>query len=145
MKARRPIELDPSLALPHRGLLFIGERGKLLATYEGGNPFRRDGQPGSLRGGLLLPQEDFRDVQDPPKTLPRVEHHYLEWTQACKTGEPTTCPIEFACEMTEVALLGAMALRTRRLLQWDAKAMRITNDEQAGAFIDPPYRDGWSL
>jgi len=145
MKPHRPIELDPSLALPHRGLLFIGERGKLLATYEGGNPFPRDGKPGSLRGGLLLPGEKFRDAQDPPKTLPRIDHHYREWTQACKNGERTGCPIDFACEMTEVALLGALALRTGRLLQWDAETMRIANNEQADAYVDPPYRDGWSL
>jgi hypothetical protein len=47
--------------------------------------------------------------------------------------------------MTEVALLGTIALRTGRVLQWDSRAMRITNSSQAHAHIDPPYRAGWSL
>jgi len=145
MKPHRPAELDRSLWMSHRGLLFVGDQGKLIANYEGGNPYRRDGKPRGPRGGLLLPEEKFRDVQDPPKTLPRIEDHYREWTQACKAGTPTICPLEFACEMTEVALLGALALRTGRLLQWDAQAMRITNNEQAGAYIDSPCRTGWSL
>lgn len=47
--------------------------------------------------------------------------------------------------MTEMALLGALALRTRRILEWDAKAMRVTNHADANKFVDPPYRDGWTL
>ena len=47
--------------------------------------------------------------------------------------------------MTEMALLGAPALRTRRVLEWDARAMRVTNHDDANKFVDPPYRDGWTL
>ena len=43
------------------------------------------------------------------------------------------------------ALLGTLALRTRRVLQWDVENMRVTNNRQANNFIDTPYRDGWEL
>jgi hypothetical protein len=131
--------------MPHDGLLFVGEKGKLLAGYSGGNPFRRGGRTRGPSGGMLLPEEKFRDFPDPPPTLPRVENHYRDWTQACKSGSPTSCPIEFGCEMTEMALLGALALRTGRVLEWDAQAMRVANNEQANALVNPPYRQGWSL
>jgi len=75
----------------------------------------------------------------------RCKDHYHEWTESCKTGETTVCPIEFGCEMTEMALLGAMALRTKRTLAWDAKAMRVTNNQKANSLVAPPYRDGWTL
>ncbi len=55
------------------------------------------------------------------------------------------CPIEFGCEMTEMALLGALALRTKRVLAWDAEAKRVTNHADANRYVDPPYRDGWTL
>jgi predicted dehydrogenase len=145
MKPHRPLELEHGLGMPHSGLLFVGEKGKLMANYGGGNPFRRGGAPRGPRGGLLLPEEKFRDVQDPPKTLRRVEDHYGEWTRACKNGVATICPIEFACELTEMALLGTLALRTGRPLEWDARKMRVTNNEQANAYVDPPYRSGWTL
>ena len=148
MKPHRPVELDHSLPMPGSGLLFVGEKGKLLTDYSGGNPFGNDegGKPKrGLSGGVLLPEERFRDVEQPPKTLRRVPEHYVEWTEACKSGERTVCPIEFGCEMTELGLLGALALRTGRLLEWDSNAMRVTNDEQANALVDPPYREGWSL
>jgi hypothetical protein len=145
MKPHRPLELNRSLGLPHDGLLFVGEKGKLLAGFYGGNPFRRAGKTRGPRGGILLPEEKFRDFPDPPPTLARVEDHYREWTQACKSGVPTSCPVDFGCEMTELALLGTIALRTGRLLEWDAAAMRITNTPEAHRFVDPPYRQGWAL
>ena len=153
MKPHRPDELDHRLQMPGSGILFVGEKGKLIADYYGGNPFgrrRSDDGSNSLRGldgGLLLPEEKFRDFKQPPKTLHRCERkdHYREWTQACKNGERTICPVEFGCEMTEVALLGALALRTRRVLEWDTEVMRVTNNEQANSLVDPPYRAGWSL
>ena len=145
MRPARPMELDRRLGLPHSGLLFVGEKGKMIAGYCGGNPFRQGGKPRGPRGGLLLPEPTFRDFPDPAQTLRRVDDHYLEWTRACKVGASTVCPIEFGCEMTEMALLGALALRTGHLLEWDAKAMRVTNYEPANALVDPLYRKGWTL
>jgi len=149
MKPHRPPELDRRTELPASGVLFVGEKGVLIAGYYGGNPFGRGAGPdgrGNIRGlpgGLLLPEDRFKDLQPPPRTMRRVEDHYGEWTQACKAGAKTICPIEFGCEMTELALLGSLALRARRLLEWDSAAMRITNSSQANNLIDPPYRSGW--
>ena len=152
MKPHRPDELDHTLRLPNSGLLFVGEKGKLLARYYGGNLFRRRLDDGSgrlrgLEGGLLLPEDKFRDFQQPPKTLKRCEEedHYTEWTESCKSGKPTICPIEFGCEMTEVALLGTLALKTRQIVEWDAESMQVTGNQQLNSLIDPPYRKGWTL
>ncbi len=145
MKPHRPAELDHRLALPATGVLFVGEKGKLLTGYEGGYSFGPRGTPRS--GGLLLPEGDFRDFEQPTPSLRRVEQadHYTEWTRACKTGATTVCPVELGIEMTEVAQLGALALRTGRVIDWDAEAMKVTNTNAADSLIDPPYRAGWSL
>jgi predicted dehydrogenase len=150
MKPHRPAELDSSIPMPRAGILFEGDRGKLISAYYGGNPFRSrrgGGQTRGLPGGLLLPENKFTDFRPPPETLRRVfkDDHYIEWTEGCKTGAKTVVPVEFGCEMTEVALLGSLALRTGRLLEWDSFAMRITNDEEANSLIDPPYHNGWKL
>jgi hypothetical protein len=42
-----------------------------------------------------------------------------------------------------MALLGALALRTGAPLEWDARAMRVTNDVEANQWVDPPSRAGW--
>jgi len=144
LKPHRPQELDFSLNLPKSGLLFVGEQGKIISGYGGGNPFNENGR--TLNGGLLLPENKFRDFEEPVATLPRIADHYGNWTNACKTGSDTDCPIVFGCEMTEIALLGALALRTDQLLEWDAKAMRVTNrDEKVNTLVDPEYRKGWTI
>jgi predicted dehydrogenase len=142
MKPHRPLELDTKVQLPDSGLLFVGAQGKLLTGYSGGNPF---GRSRGIDGGLLLPEKKFRDFKQPDKTMYRCNDHYGEWIRACKNGTRTVCPIEFGCEMTEMALLGALALRTKRILAWDAEAMRVTNHAEANKYVDPPYRDGWTL
>ena len=154
IKPARPAELDHATAMPHEGVLFVGDNGKLMASYYGGNPFAPFGrlprgvtQVRGLPGGLLLPESKFKDFQQPAKTLPRCERpdHYAEWIRCCKQGKPTMLPIEFGCQLTEVALLGALALRTGKVLEWDAARMRVTNDAEANQYVDPPYRAGWKL
>jgi hypothetical protein len=123
-----------ALALRPDGILFVGENGVMQTGYYG-----------SSKPLLLTPKEKFQDFQPPPKTLRRVEqsNHYTEWTTACKTGAETVCPLEFGCELTEMALLGTLALRTGTPLEWDAAGMRVTNDDEANRHLDPPCRAGW--
>jgi hypothetical protein len=42
--------------------------------------------------------------------------------------------------------MGNLAVRfpDRRLL-WDGEAMRVTNDEEANAYVTREYREGWKL
>lgn len=143
IKPHRPPELDSSTYLRSSGVLFVGEEGKLISGYYGGNPWSSAGK--GLPGGLLLPEHKFKDFEQPPKTLTRCEDHYREWTEACKQGTTTVCPIEFGCEMTEMALLGTIVLKSRRVLEWDAAAMKFTNINQANQYVDPPYRKGWTV
>lgn len=153
IKPVRPAELDHGIALPNEGVLFVGDNGKLMTSYYGGNPFApfgrapRAGAPSALPGGLLLPATKFKAFPQPAKTLARCEKddHYTDWTRSCKKGTPTALPVEFACQMTEVALLGTLALRTEKVLEWDSASMRVTNLPEANGFVEPPYRAGWKL
>lgn len=132
LRPHRPVELDRRTPMPKSGLLFVGDNGKLMAGYSGGEP-------------LLLPADKFKDHQPPPKILPRTAGHYTEWVDACKTGKPTSCNFEYGSQLTEMALLGTLAARRAALLEWDAEAMRITDDAEANGWVNPPYRSGWKL
>ena len=137
MKPLPPEGVPPrSLVLHSDGILFVGEKGVMQTGYYG-----------STKPILLAPKDRFVDFQPPPKTLRRVEQtdHYTEWTTACKTGAETVCPLAFGCELTEMALLGTLALRTGTPLEWDAAAMRVTNDDEANGHLDPPARAGWKM
>jgi hypothetical protein len=58
-----------------------------------------------------------------------------------------TCPFSYAAPLTEVMLLGIVALRTGQgfKIQYDADEMRVTNSERANQYLVREYRKGWAL
>jgi hypothetical protein len=139
LKPPRPADLSPEVTLRPEGSCYVGDKGVLLLGGTGG------GSRLAEEGGGLLPAEKFKDFTPPPKTLKRTPGHYLEWIQAAKGGPPASCNFEFASLLAETALLGVVSQRTGRHLTWDADNMRFTNDTEANQYINPPYREGWSL
>ncbi len=66
--------------------------------------------------------------------------------RACKTGKPASSSFEYGGPLTEMVLLGVLAIRMKnRRLEWDGENLRITNDDEAQQLVDPPYRTGWTL
>ena len=123
--------MDFARPLPASGILFIGKRGVLMSGFTG--------------GPLLIPESKMDGFRPPPKTLPRTTGHYQEFVQAAKGGKPANCNFEFGSLLTEITLLGAIAVRTRRPLVWDASARRFTYDAEANWYVEKPNRQGWSI
>ena len=48
--------------------------------------------------------------------------------------------------MTESVVMGNLAIRyPNKKLEWDGEKMEVTNFPEANQFVNPPYRQGWSL
>jgi predicted dehydrogenase len=131
----RPDELDPERPLdPEDGILFVGERGKMLVEGWGGEKPR------------LLPESRNREYRRPPKILPRSIGHYEEWVKACKEDTPTRSDFSFAGPLTEAVLLGSIAIRVGgEKLRWDSERLKIPNYPEAEAYLQYPYRAGWTV
>ena len=112
------------------GTLFVGEKGMLLADYG---------------RHVLLPEQDFAGFTPPPPSIPNSIGHHKEWIEACKTNGPTTCNFEYAGALTETVLLGNVAYRTGRKLQWDASRLKAKNCPEADRFIQHHHRSGWKI
>ena len=112
------------------GALFIGKEGMLRADY------------GSR---TLYPQEKFKDFKAPAPTIPNSIGHHKEFFDACKTGGPTTCNFDYSGALTEAVLLGAVAYRVGKRLDWDGVNLKATNSPEAEQFLRPHYRQGWTL
>ena len=70
----------------------------------------------------------------PPRVSQRNKGigHVGNWTQAIIDGGKAMSDFEYACPFTETLILGDVALTNPgRKLLWDAKNMKITNDEEA--------------
>jgi hypothetical protein len=91
----------------------------------------------------LLPGSKDEAYKRPAKTLPRSKGHHREWLIACKGGTAASGNFQYGAALTEVGLLGLVALRVGKKVQWDAKAMKATNAPAADALIKESYRPGW--
>jgi predicted dehydrogenase len=151
---QRPDEMLPDEPMGNwgSGFIFEGTKGKLTGNYD--------------KAPILLPSSRMKEVTLPAKTMARVpEGHYVQWVNACMKGfgkGVVSSPFEYAGPFTEAVLMGNLALRSyqmrktnadgrgytypgRKKLLWDAKNMKITNFDEANAFVKREYRSGWSL
>jgi predicted dehydrogenase len=135
----RPEELEDDRALdPEDGIIFVGDKGKMLVEGWGGEKPR------------LIPASKHKDFTPPPKTLPRSVGHYQEFVHACKQGTPTESNFGFSGPLTEAVLLGSVAIRLGdeligEKLRWDSANLKVPNVPEAEALLHYPYRQGWAL
>jgi len=93
-----------------------------------------------------VPEKKMREYKQLEKKLPRVPGHHWDWITAIREGPKAVSDFSYSGPQTEIAMLGVIAIRFPGVkLQWDAQAMRFTNCEEANAWVNPPYREGWSL
>ena len=117
------------------GNIFVGEKGLLTCGTYGENPW-------------LLPDELMRDYKRPEKTIPRSPGIHEEWIAAIKEGKKSTTDFEYSGVLTELMLLGNIALRFQQdnvVLEWDGENMQFTNLPEANQYLHTEYRSGWSL
>ena len=114
------------------GVLFIGDKGKLMCGCYGSDP-------------QLIPESRMKAYKRPPQTLPRSIGHYKEWVRACRGGEPACSNFNYSGPLTEIVTLGIAAIRADMKLRWDAGKMEFVNAPEANRFLNSAYREGWSL
>lgn len=129
-----PQELGDGKPLPDNGTLIVGEKGTVFTADEYSSKYR------------LLPEDKFRDFKPPEPTIARTGNSpYNEWLTACKGGPPALSQFSYSGKLTEMILLGNIAVRVGKRIEWDTKTMQATNAPEADQFIKPEFRKGWSL
>jgi predicted dehydrogenase len=137
-------ELAQGEKLSDSGSLIMGDKGTLFSPSDYGAEY------------TLLPRKDFLDYKAPAPTLPRIPEewktlgdngHMMEFINAIKQGKPELAMSNFsyAGPLTETVVLGCVAIRAQKRIEWDGPNMKITNDEAANKLLKRDYRKGWSL
>jgi len=135
-------------SVPGSGCILIGDKGKLFS-------------PDDYGGKFFLRLNDEKELTDGKnheavKAVPRKiefnafqgdgdKRQHLEWIAACKGGQPCYSDFAIAGYLTEIILLGCVALRVGKPLQWDGPNMRATNAPEAAQFVKRDNRKGWKL
>lgn len=112
------------------GVLFIGENGAIYSNY---------GQH------ALLPKDKFVDFKAPKATIPSSVGHHQEWINAVKNGGSTTCNFDYSGRLAETILLGPIAYRCGKKLEYDAENAKATNCPEADKFLKQTARKGWEV
>lgn len=130
----RPEELEEGRLMPKQGGSIIkGSRGKIMAGIYGDSP-------------RLIPESAMKAFERPAKTLPRVKgSHEADWVRAIKNGKQAGANFEYSGPLTEVCLLGNLAIRMDARIEWDAANMKVTNLPEANKYVRAEYRSGWTL
>jgi predicted dehydrogenase len=128
-----PAELPAGRQLHSNGVLYVGTKGKLHHSSHGGMP-------------ELLPAALHEQAKNVPKTMARSPGHYEEWLLACKGGPRPVSNFDYSGPLTEIVLLGVLALRapgTR--IEWDSVNMKVKNAPELDQYVHTEYRTGWRL
>ncbi len=117
------------------GAMFKGSKGFLIADFS---------------SRLIIPFGDnadmsYYDRRPQDKMLPDVGHFQKEWIDACKGNLKTSCDFDYGGTMIEMMLLGLVAYRVGKKLDYDPVAGRVTNSDEANAMLCRKYREGWTL
>jgi predicted dehydrogenase len=133
-----PADLFQGEVISDNGSLLIGTKGTLYTrTWHGGE------NPGDMF--MLLPTKEFLGYQPPTPTLPRTAEHHIEFINACKGGPRTQSDFAYASTLTEGLLVGFLALRTGKPIEWDSRNMQAISCPEAEPFIHPQFRKGWEI
>ncbi|MEW6742549.1 MAG: Gfo/Idh/MocA family oxidoreductase [Planctomycetota bacterium] len=123
----------PGKELSGSGLVLVGEKGNLYSPNDYGAEWS------------LLPEKNFEGWIPPEPSLPRSPGHHQEWIEACKGGPPAISNFSYAGPLTEVLLLGNIAMYVGHMVLFDGERCRITNSELADSLIRREYRKGWEV
>ena len=117
------------------GQVWYGDKGMLLAGTYGENP------------RLLDPKVAAEVAATPlPKKYPRTEGVYKEWISAIREGkQPGSDFAGYAGPMTEMIVIGCLATRMGQSLVMDPETGMIKNATPPSEWVNPTFRQGWSL
>ncbi len=133
----KPKDFPADEKIPGTGAILIGDKGMIVHGSHGGG------------GCHLVPDdlmEQYSGKNAPAQKITRIKGHAWDWADAIRTGRQAGSNFDYGGPLTQVALLGLIALRfPGQTLKWDEKAARFTNNNAANEYVNPAYRQGWKL
>lgn len=133
-------ELLQGEPVPDSGMIFIGDKGSIFTPSDYGSD------------QVLLPRKQFEDFVRPEPTIERLGgtevcdlNQKREWVRAIMGGAAPMSNFDYAATMTEAMLLGNVAVRLGKTVEYDGDTGTVTNVPEAAEIIRGSYRKGWEL
>ncbi len=132
MRPLNPEELSASgESLGREGMMFVGDKGKIIAQFRGEKP-------------VLYSGNNKIPAPAPTTDQERVDSNKL-WIDSFLNNTQSPGSFIHTGPVTETILLGAVALRAGKKVEYDTDNMKITNITDANKYLVREYREGWKL
>src|SRR5664280_2420753 len=132
MKPVTPDEYTASgKSFEREGMMFVGEKGRIIAGFRGENP------------ELYAENKNITPKKTPPERSSEDANNV--WIDSFKNNTQSPGSFVYTGPVTETILLGGVALRTGKRVEYDTINMKITNVPEANKFLVREYRKGWEL
>ena len=117
------------------GAMFEGDKGELVADFN-----RR----------MIVPLGKHADMtyyrhRSKEDLIPPLGDFQMEWINACKGDLKTSCDFEYSGNVIEMQLLGLVAYRVGKKLDYDGTTGRVKNSAEANELLGRKYRAGWTI
>jgi len=137
------------------GCLIVGSEGTLSAglwntdcnvRLKGAAVFSGADQPAVAKIAQTQPRIDTEVLKWDPRLTAKGQRprwsqvnnsHMFEWVLACAGDAKSYSPFEIGARVTEVGMLGVLALRMQKPIVWDAEKRQAVGLPEADAIIDP--------
>jgi hypothetical protein len=116
------------------GAMWEGSKGYVIADF---------------RNRLVYPLGNHAFVDYKPRTketmLKPLGNFQKQWINAAKGSLKTTCDFEYSANYLETVLVGMVAYRVGKKIQYDPEKGQVIGDSEANALLKKKYREGWPL
>jgi hypothetical protein len=132
MKPSTPDEYATSgKSLAREGMMFVCEKGKIIAGFRGENP------------ELYIENKDSTPKRSAPEKSSEDANNV--WINSFRNNTQSPGSFIYTGPVTETILLGGVALRAGKMVEYDTVKMKVTNLPEANKFLIREYRKGWEL
>lgn len=117
------------------GAMFKGTKGYVICDFD---------------SRILLPFGNDADLtyhkrRTKDEVIPPLGHFQREWVNACKGDLKTHCDFDYGGTVIEMMLLGLVAYRVGKKLDYDGASGRVTNSAEGNDLLSRQYRPGWTI
>jgi predicted dehydrogenase len=116
------------------GAMWEGTKGTIVADF---------------RTRLLYPLKnsalDYYKPRRKEELLPPLGNFQKQWINAAKSNLKTACDFEYSGNLIETVLVGMIAYRAGRKIQYNPEKGEVVGDSEANALIRKKYREGWTM
>jgi predicted dehydrogenase len=117
------------------GAMFEGSKGVLVSDFNTRVLYPR-GNQANMTYYRPRPKE---------KVIPSMGDFQRQWINACKGNLKTSCDFDYGGKMIEMMMLGLVAYRVGKKLDYDGATGRVTNAPECDGLLKRTYREGWTL